>query len=173
MKHKAEDIDPLLRQNLQEQLAKVDWRKLNADISDRLDKAEKAGTAASPFSSLWKFAACIGVAGAVVFAAILITITNRPGLHSPRSPKALVRLEEQRGSASVQIGTTYRVATAEVRLEEPLARSSSCVVEINETIGLVRPAGNNASWSIIKKSARPAYADNGLRYDKTDVVCLF
>ena len=72
MKEKQQDIDILLERNTAEQLSKVDWDKLQAAISARLDKSDQSESSTQKYQVIFKMAAGFVAAAAVVFVAIIL-----------------------------------------------------------------------------------------------------
>ncbi|MFC1794383.1 hypothetical protein ACFL3Q_12440, partial [Planctomycetota bacterium] len=110
MKKKEDKIDALLRHTTAEQLAGVDWNDLNAAISTRLDKAQKAKF--SP--ALFKIAAVTAAA-----AAILIIV--------------MVGLTDKKGSATVVIIKPSDRAYVQVNITEIDRKRGKCDVQITES----------------------------------------
>ena len=149
MNDRKQDIDRLLGQNTEEQLARVDWTELSALISSRLDLAERRKRVAIVRSWVFKTAAGIVVAAAV----ILITMM-------PKSPPE--------GGLVVEPGRY-----AAVDINPGRSRLVRCEVRIIDTNGEQDKQASKATWIIIKKSPEPVYADNGARRDKMATLFMF
>ncbi|MBA7659906.1 hypothetical protein ES703_67900 [subsurface metagenome] len=72
MKKEKENIDLLLERNANEQLADVNWNRLNAAISERLNQADRNKTSTMKYRRVFKIAAGVAAAAAVVFIAVMI-----------------------------------------------------------------------------------------------------
>jgi len=166
-----EKIDMLLERNAADQLARVDWDKLNAAISARLDGAQR-GKAAAPGWRVWLDAAA-GIAAAAVIALALVVSTERPDdLQLPQGRAAVVRLVEQKGTAWVAIGSASSRSHAMVDIGSGHRTVARCDVQIIDANGGKERRDTRPAWIIITRP-RPVYADNGLSRDMMDLVCLF
>jgi hypothetical protein len=166
-----EKIDLLLARNADEQLSKVDWNKLNSTISRRLDKTQQTKTYRIGLPSVFKIAAGVAAAAAVV----LITLMMKP--ESPADMKlgngrtAMVEFIESKGSASVEIkGASGRShVIVDIGRDRMLAK---CNVKIIDSNGSRKQNDTQAAWIIISRP-EPLYPDNGVNRDMMDVIYLF
>jgi hypothetical protein len=144
MNKEKEHIDLLLRRNESEQLAGVNWDRLQTSISKRLNHADHSKTSTIKYRRVFKIAAGVAVAAAVVFIAIIVT-TDTPGTgRFENGPKAVVTFVESKGSAKVEI------------------------LDSNEQDNQGK---DRSSWIIIR-SSEPKVADNGHSRDENDFACL-
>lgn len=172
MKKEKEKIDNLLDRNANEQLASVDWDKLNTAISQKLDNAGRDRIPAVQHRVLFKFAAGLAAAAAIVVVAIMLR-TETPKTVQPVSDgKATVSLIDNKGSASVEIKQKeFADAVVEIgglKREKNIAR---CDIEIININGDTEKRDNRATWIIIRVP-EPVLADNGISRDQTDLACL-
>jgi hypothetical protein len=144
MENKKEKIDLLFEQNSDGQLAKVDWDKLNAAISARLDEVEQRKTRASRYPALFKIGVGIAAA-AVVFVAVMVRKEKPVDMQLEEGKHAVVKFIQTRGSASV---------------------------EIIDKNGERKENGGEAAWIIIRMP-QPAVADNGANGHLRDLIRLF
>ena len=144
MKKEKEQIDLLLRQNETEQLAGVNWNRLQTSISKKLSQAERNKISMMSYRRVFKIAAGIVVAAAVVFVAVMIKTNTPTTVRFKNGPQAIGTFVESQGSAKVKI------------------------LDSNEqkNRGKDRP-----SWIIIR-SSEPKVADNGQSRDENDFACL-
>ncbi|MHC4533317.1 MAG: hypothetical protein ACYS6K_05130 [Planctomycetota bacterium] len=144
MKKEKEQIDQLLRQNENEQLAGVDWDRLQRSISKRLDQADHNKTPTMSYRRVFKIAAGIGAAAAVVFIAVIIKTNMSATKRLENGPQAIGTFVESQGSAKVKI------------------------LGSNEQDNQGK---DRSSWIIIR-SSEPKVADNGQSRDEADFACL-
>jgi len=144
MKKEKEKIDLLLERNTSEQLAGVNWKGLNADISQRLNQADRSKTYTINYRSLFKIAAGVAVAAAVVVIAMLLRTDTPTTVRFENGGKAIVTFVESKGSAKV---------------------------EILDSNGQDNQSLDRAAWIIIRVP-EPALADNGQSRDEADFACL-
>lgn len=149
MKSEKEKIDLVFEENAEEQLAKVDWGKLNAAISSRLDEADRKRTFAPRFTTVFKIGAGVAAVAAIVFVAVMVQTEKPAEMGSKDSGYAVVEFVETKGSASVEIIT----AGSESRVQ-------------------VEEENSQAAWIIIRMP-EPALADNGANGDLRDLIRLF
>lgn len=144
MKKEKEKIDLLLRQNESEQLSGFNWNWLQASISKRLDHADSDKTLMMSHKRVFKVAAGIAMAAAVVFIVVIIKAYLPPKVKYDNDYKAIVTFVESKGSAKVKI------------------------LESNEqgNRGKDRP-----SWIIIRTS-EPEVVDDRHSKDENDFACL-
>ena len=144
MKDKKEQIDLLLKQNESEQLAGINWDRLQTSISKRLNHADHSKTSTIKYRRVFKIAAGIAAAAAVVFIAVIIKIETPPTVRFENSPQAIVTFVESKGSAKVKI------------------------LDSNEQDN----QGKDRSTWIIIRTSEPKVADNGQSRDEADFACL-
>jgi len=144
MKKKGDQIDLLLERNASEQLADVDWDKLNTAISQGLNQARRSKTSRIRYLAVFKLAAGFIVAAAVVFTAVMVRTDKTNTVQLENNRRAVVKLEESKGSAKV---------------------------EILHTNGQENQSGIRPAWIIIR-TYEPKVADNGQSRDEDDFACL-
>ena len=144
MKKEKENIDLLLERNAGEQLAGVNWNRLNADISERLNQAGRSKTYTINYRSLFKIAAGVAVAAAVIVFAMMIRTEKPTTVRLENGGRAVVKLVESKGSATV---------------------------EILDSNGRNNQSGDRSAWIIIR-APEPMLADNGQSRDEADFACL-
>ncbi len=144
MKKEKEQIDLLLKQNANEQLAGVNWNRLNADISQRLNQAGRSKTYTINYRRVFKIAAGVAVAAAVVFIAVMVKTDTPTTVRLENGQRAIVKLVESKGSATV---------------------------EIHDSKGQDNQSSNRSSWIIIR-TRESKVADNGQSRDEADFACL-
>ena len=144
MKKEKEQIDLLLGQNESEQLSGFNWNWLQTSISKRLDHADSDKTLMMSHKRVFKVAAGIAAAAAIVFIAVMIKAYLPPKVKFDNGDKAIVTFVESKGSARVEI------------------------LESNEqgNQGKDQPA-----WIVIRKSERKV-VDNRQSRDEMDFACL-
>jgi hypothetical protein len=144
MKKEKEQIDLLLKQNESEQLAGLNWDRLQTSISKSLNQADNSKTSTIKYRRVFKIAAGIAAAAAVVFIAVIIKIETPPTVRFENGPKAVVTFVESKGSAKVKI------------------------LDSNEQNNQEK---DRPTWIIIRTS-EPTVADNGQSRDEADFACL-
>lgn len=144
MKKEKEKIDLLLERNASEQLAGVNWDRLNAAISERLNQAQQRKTYGTRFPTIFKIAAGVAAAAAVVVIAVMVRTDTPTTVRLENVPGAVVKLVESKGSATV---------------------------EILDSNGQDNQIGNRSAWIIIR-TRESEVADNGQSRDETDFACL-
>ena len=144
MKKDKEQIDLLLRKNESEQLAGFNWDQLHSSISKRLNQADRNKTSIISYRRVFKIAAGVAAAAAVVFIAVLVKNDTPTTVRFENGPKAIGTFVESKGSAKVEILDSSEQGNQ----------------------GKDRP-----TWIIIRKS-EPKVADNGLSRDDNDFACL-
>ena len=145
MENEKEKIDLLFERNATEQLAEVDWNKLTAAISSRLDEADLSKTSRSKLPTVFNIAAGAAAAAAVVFVAMMVRTEKPMNLPLENGKHAVVEFIEARGSASV---------------------------EIIDRNGEGKENGSQAAWIIIRMP-EPVLADNGANGHLRDLIRLF
>lgn len=144
MKKEKENLDLLLERNASEQLARVSWDELNTAISQGLNRALRSKTSTIRFPGVFKLAAGFIVAAAVVFAAIMVKTDKPNTVQLENNQRAVVKLEESRGSAKVKI---------------------------LDSNGQENQSSSRPAWIIIR-TYEPKVADNGISRDENDFACL-
>jgi hypothetical protein len=154
MNSDKEKIDSLLRRNTAEQLASVDWDKLNAGISSRLDEVQQGKTPATGLPTVFKIAASFAAAAAV-FVIVMVGST------------------EKKGSATVTFRNPSDRTQVQVDIAGKHAAPATCSVQIIESSAPQRQEGQTRpSWFLVSM-AEPASTINGAGRDVRDIVCLF
>ena len=144
MKQEKENIDLLLERNAGEQLAGVNWDGLHAAISERLNQADQSKTSIMTYRRVFKIAAGVAAAAAVVFIAIIIKTDTPTTVRFENGGKAIGTFVESKGSAKVKI------------------------LDSNEQ---GNQGKDRSAWIIIRTS-EPKVADNGQSRDENDFACL-
>jgi len=144
MKQEKEKIDLLLERNASEQLAGVNWNRLTAEISERLNQADRSKTSTKTYRRVFKIAAGVTVAAAVVFIVVMIRTDTPTTVRFENRGRAEVKFIESKGSASVEIIDSDREQ---------------------------KKSGSRAAWIIIRVP-EPVLADNGISKDENDFACL-
>ena len=172
MKEEKEKIDLILERNAAEQLAKVDWEGLNEAISSRLDKAGQGKTSKIGLPTVFKIAAAVTAAAAVVF--ILVTVRNSMplGVRFENGGRAVVKFVESKGSASIEIKHASAKSVVMVDVMGSQRKVARCDVEMIDLNGGLKKDSDGAAWIIISRP-EPAFADNGISRDMTSMICLF
>lgn len=171
MKDEQEKIELLLARNADEQLRNADWNRLNSAISSRLDKAQQTKTSAIGFPSVFKIAAGVAAAAAIVVITVMMIPESPADMKLGNGRTANVEFIESKGSASVEI----KGASGEWHVTVDIARDrtlAKCNVEIIDSNGSRRQNDTQAAWIIISRP-EPLYADNGVNRDMMDVIYLF
>ncbi|MBN2181363.1 MAG: hypothetical protein JW715_05580, partial [Sedimentisphaerales bacterium] len=171
-----EKIDILIDKNAAEQLSGVDWEKLNAAISGRLDKTRQKTPLLRKFPTLLKAAATIAAAATVIIAVtIYIEKPPRKGLDNDgrreTRRQAEVEFVKSKGSTSVEIqpASAGSLVTVDIAAEGVLAE---CNVEILEKNGGFEENTAGPTWIIISRP-QSLYAENGTNRDMMDIMYLF
>lgn len=167
-----EKIDLVFEQNAEEQLAKVGWEKLNAVISSRLAEADRRRTFAPRFTTVFKIAAGVAAAAAVVFIAVMLRTERPMDLQFEDGQRAVVKLVETKGSASVEIISTSGRSKVLVDIGPSATSIAKSHVEIIDQNGEGEENGTRAAWIIIRMP-EPAVADNGANGHLRDLIRLF
>jgi len=172
MENKKERIDLLFEENANEQLAKVDWGKLNGAISARLDEAQPSKTSGRRYATVFKIGAGVAAAAAVVFIAVMVRMEKPMDLQFKDGQRAVVKFVETKGSASVEI--ISRSGRSQVLVDIGYARTgiAKADVEIIDQNGERKENGSRAAWIIIRMP-EPALADNGANGHLRDLIRLF
>jgi len=144
MKKEKEQIDLLLRQNESEQLAGLNWNRLQISISKRLNQADRNKISMMSYRGVFKMTAGIVAAAAVVFIAVMIKTYMPTTVRFENGPKEIGTFVVSKDSAKVKILDSNQQGNQ----------------------GKGRP-----SWIIIRTS-EPKVADNGKNRDEDDFACL-
>ena len=171
MKKEKENIDLLLEHNASEQLAGVNWNRLNAAISDKLNQAGGSKTSTINFRRVFKTAAGIAAAVAVVFIAVMIKTDTPTTVRFENRGRAEIKFSESKGSASVKIEDASAKAAAMVDLGGSQRKVAKCDIKIIDASGDKEKNGSRAAWIIIRMP-EPVLADNGISRDENDFACL-
>ena len=144
MKKEKEQIDLLLRQNESEQLAGVNWNRLQTSISKSLNQADCSKKPMKSYRRVFKIAAGVAAAAAVVFVAVMIKNDILTTKRFENGPQAIGTFVDSRDSTNVKILDSN--------------------VQDNQ--------GNDQSSWIIIRTSKPKIADNGQSRDEADFACL-
>jgi len=171
MKKEKEKIDLLLERNTSEQLAGVNWDRLHAAISDKLNQADQSKTSTIKHRYVFKIAAGIAVAAAVVFIAVMVRTDTPTTVRIENRGRAEVKFIESIGSASVKIEHASAKAAVMVDLGGSQRKVARCDIKIIDANGDKEKNGSRAAWIIIRMP-EPVLADNGISKDENDFACL-
>ncbi len=144
MKDDEERIEDLLQQNADEQLSNVDLNKLNRAILNRLDQSRRSKTFVIRYPTVFKVAAGVAVAAAVVVIAVMVRTDTPTTVRFENGAKTTVQFTQSKGTASV---------------------------EILDSKGQNNQSENRSAWIIIRTREREV-ADNGQSRDEADFACL-
>jgi len=172
MKEKKEKIDLILERNAAEQLAKVDWNELNEAISSRLDEASRGKTSTIRFPTVFKIAAGVAAAAAVVFILVMVKSHTPTAVQFENGGSAVVKFIESKGSASIEIKQASTKSVVMVDVGGSQRKVARCDVEMIDSNGDLKKESEGAAWIIISRP-EPLYADNGVSSDITDMIYLF
>jgi len=172
MENEKERIDSLFEKNVEEQLAEVDWDKLNTAISARLDEAEPAKASARRYPMVFKIAAGVAAAAAVVCVAVMVKTEKPMDLRLEDGRHAVVKFVETKGSASVEIISTSGRSQVLVDIGYSRREIAKAHVEIIDRNGEGKENGSRAAWIIIRMP-EPVLADNGENGHLRDLIRLF
>lgn len=172
MKQKEEKIDLALERNAAEQLGDVDWDGLNAAISSRIDKASQSQTSAIRYPIVFKIAAGMAAAAAVVLIAVMVKTEEPTEPHLENGRSAVVKFIERKGSALVEIKGAGAKSSVFVDIGRSGKRVAKCDVKIIDLNGDLKKESDEAAWIIISRPA-PVLANNGYSRDVMSMICLF
>jgi len=160
----------LIEKNAAEQFSQIDWGRLNAAISGRLDKARQKASFSIDFPTLLKITATIAAA-AVVLVTVTLNIEKLTDIKQDSGRTAEVQLVDSKGSASVEIQTASAGSqvTVDIGTKRTLAK---CDVEILDKNGGFKENTIGPTWIIISRP-QSLYAENGTDRDMMDMMCLF
>ena len=171
MKKEKENIDILLERNANEQLTGINWDGLHAAISDKLNQADQSKTSTKTYRRVFKTAAGIAAAAAVVFVAVMIRTDTPTTVRFENRGRAEVKFSESKESASVKIEHASAKAAAVVELGGSQRKVARCDIKIIDAGGDRKKNGSRAAWIIIRVP-EPVLADNGISRDENDFACL-
>jgi hypothetical protein len=170
MKDENEQIDLLLERNTTEQLETVDWDRLNTAISRRLDQARQHKTSGIGWPTVFKIAAGLVAAAAIVLVAVMVRTDTPTAMRFENGGSAVVEFVESKGSASIQIQPI--AAKSQVSIDIGGSREvAKCDIEIIDVKQEQQKNGRRPAWIIIRMP-EPALADNGTSRDEMDLMCL-
>lgn len=172
MKDRKEKIDSLFDKNTAEQLLGVDWDRLSAAISRRLDEAELRKTSVLKYRRVFKIAAGVAAAAAVVIIAVMTGIEKPADVQLKEGQRAVVKFIESKASALVQIQGAGAKSQVLVDIRGGERKVARCDIEIIDLNGDFRKKEEQGSWIIISRPV-PLYADNGVSRDLMSMICLF
>ncbi|MHC4172781.1 MAG: hypothetical protein ACYTBX_08025 [Planctomycetota bacterium] len=144
MKDDEERIEDLLQRNTDEQLSNVDWNKLNRAILNRLDQSRRSKYFAIRYPTVFKVAAGVVVAAAVVVIAVMVRTDTPTTVRFENGAKTTVQFTQSKGTASVEI------------------------LDVN---GQKNQNENRSAWIIIR-TRELEVTDNGQSRDEADFACL-
>ena len=144
MKQEKEKIDLLLERNANKQLAGVNWDRLNAEISERLNQVDRNKIPTMKYRRVFKIAAGVAAAAAVVVIAVMVRTDTPTTVRFENGRRAVVKFVESKGSAKV---------------------------EILDSNGQGSQSRDRSSWIIIR-ATEPKVANNGQSRDEADFACL-
>ncbi len=172
MKKKKENIDYLLQRNASEQLASIDWDKLNTAISQRLNNAGRSRIPAVRYRVLFKVAAGFAAAAAIVVVVIMLSTETPKNVQPVSDGKATVSLIDNKGSASVEFKRKeFAAAVVEIGGLIKQKNIARCDIEIINANRDMKKRDDRATWMIIRVP-EPVLADNGISRDQADLACL-
>lgn len=172
MKDRKEKIDLLFGKNAAEQLSGVDWDGLNAAISRRLDEAEARKSSTRKHRSVFKIAAGIAAAAAVVFIAVMISTEKPTDLQLEEGSRAVVKFIESKGTALVEIKGAGSKSQVTVDIGSSQLKVARCDIKIMDLNGDLKERDSQTAWIIISRPER-VLADNGINRDVMSMICLF
>lgn len=172
MKNGQEKIDLLLECNADEQLKNVDWNKLNAAILNQLDEAKKYKASVRKHPIVFKIAAGVAAAAAVVFIAVMIKPQRPVDIKLGEGRTAMVEFIGSKGSASVAIIEPSDRAHAKVNIAGQSEKTANCCVQIIDSSTGQKEDVNRPSWFIICMSEY-TNGNNGINRDAMDMLYLF
>jgi len=159
MSGKDHDIDALLRQNADRQLADFDWQKLSRDVAGRV---ASAGVQSRPrISYLGWIAAAAGITVAVGIVILVVTMTWSPKPDEMAPGWARVEMAEPTGPMG-----TAQVAFADAQ------SAARCEVQIIASDKPRQESRTRASLCIIA-GRQPQIAEHRNGRDARDIICLF
>lgn len=172
MKDKNEQIDLLLERNTTEQLETVDWDRLNAAISGCLDQARQRKTSGIGWPTVFKIAAGLAAAAAIVLVAVMVRMETPTGVQFENGGSAVVKFVESKGSASIQIQPIDAKSQVSIDIGGSRREVAKCDIEIIDVNGDRQQKNSRRPAWIIIRMPEPALADNGTSRDEMDLMCL-
>ena len=172
MKDRKEKTDLLFEKNAAEQLSGVDWDGLNTAISSRLDRAEVRKSSTQKYQSVFKIAAGVAAAAAVVFIAVMIKTEKPAELQLEEGQRAVVKFIESKGTALVEIKRAGSKSQVWVDVGGSERKVARCDVKIIDLNGDLKERDSQAAWIIISRPVR-VLADNGINRAVMSMICLF
>lgn len=170
---KDERIDLLFEQNAAEQLAGVNWDKLNTAVRRRLDETERSRASARRWPVVIKIGAVTAAAAAIVFITLMVRPEKTTDLQLKDGRKAAVKFSDVKGSASVEIMRPADKAWAMVDIGAGRRKLARCDVKITEPGSDRKKAEQRPSWIIVRKHEPVVVASNGANKDMMSMICLF
>ena len=172
MKDRKEKIDLLFEKNAAEKLSGVDWDGLNTAISRRLDEVEGRNTSALKYRRVFKIAAGVAAAAAVVIIAVMIKTEKPADMQLEEGQRAVVKFIESKGTALVEIKRAGSKSQVWVDVGGSERKVARCDVKIIDLNGGLKKESEQAAWIIISRPKR-VLADNGINGDVMSMICLF
>jgi hypothetical protein len=170
MMEENDKLDMMIEKNVELQLSQVNWERLNAAISNRLDNVQRKTTFSIQLPLLVKIGATIAAA-AIVLITFSLNIEKLTEVKLDNGRTAEVQFLKSKGSASVQIQANSAGSEVMVRIE-PDRTLAKCHIEIKDSSNGFRENTTRAAWIIISRPQR-VYADNGAHRDMMDIMYLF
>jgi hypothetical protein len=171
MKDIKENVDLLLESNTAKQMARVDWDGLNAAISSQLNQAEKYKTSLVRFVTIFKLAAGVAAAAAVVFVAVMVNKSVPLAVRLENRGGAFVKFIDKESSPAIKIELTESKAKVVVDIEPARRQMAKVDAKIIDRNGQRKEDDSKPAWIIISRP-EPAFADNGMNRDESDLICL-
>jgi len=171
MRKGKEKIDVLLERNASEQLAGINWDGLNATISEKLNQADQSRTYKINYQRVFKIAAGVTAAAAVVIIAVMIGTDTPTTERFESRGRAEVKFIESKGTASVEIEHASVKAAAVVELGGSGRKVAKCDIKIIDAGEDKEKNGSRAAWIIIR-IPEPVLADDGISRDEADFASL-
>lgn len=171
MKGAKDKVERLLDKNAAEQLAKVNWDKLTAEISARLDQARRAEPEPSRRPLFFRIAAGAAAAAAVIFVILAITMREPSNSWAPQDRSAVVKSVDKQGAGSFQIRDASGRILATVQDGRTYKEAVKCNVEIIDRNGDPQADSSRAAWIVISAPTR-TFVDNGYNREEADLACL-
>lgn len=171
MKNENEQIDLLLEHNTTEQLETVDWDRLNAAISGRLDQVRQRKTLWTCRPTIFKIAAGLVAAAAIVLVVMMVGTDTPTAVRFENSGSADVEFVVSKGSASIQIQPIAAKSRVSIDIGGSRREVAKCDINIIDVKQEQQKNGRRPTWIIIRMP-EPALADNGTSRDEMDLMCL-
>jgi len=170
MNENKEKIDFLLERNTAEQLAGVNWDDLNAAISARLNQAGSRRPRFVRFPVVFKIAAGIAAAAAVVLIAVMVGINRLPGLQINKDKSVVVKLIENQAFTSVKISRPEDKLQTTINIEGGKESAARCYVEIIDSDTNMRDEGSKTALMVIVRPKQPSAEKNA---DKNTMSMIY